>query len=533
MEVRRMAVRRPTEAEQGVRPMGAEQELGLTCKPTRTGRGFRPITLAQHVPFWILNEIAKRYEGRHAHLDVNVWPSTGGRYYIDTQSHPEFATPECTSLDELVGQILAGRKVYADAAASVDTSQANGVRELILVGNDYAQTESEFLIESFGGLHENYLVENGKDNLLLHALLKYDNLTTEEEHAEAIFASQLATRVVYTGNGYLSFKDGQYTFFLSSRLPFIAHFKSAMTLRTRPLLQKRDEPHLYGDAKEHSFRWHVIAGNPNVSQVAMFLTFGTTNLLLRFAEEAPELFLKLPALADPVKALKTINADIHCDVKLLCTDGVWRTAVQLQQVYRKAIAAYILNVSGDPDYVVAQNEKVLALWDANLKQLAEDPLAIDGLRDWSLKRALFQERLTKWDVDTDEMVPKKIQRKLYYLDMLYHMVSALPESAEVRRVQERLLTPVVSEGVVKGQIAGPPGQLDFPPIRSWARGNLIELMDTHGLKITLINWEVMIIEGHSGPERTFEFSDVVPDYANYVLRCEEEIENGTFLNGKN
>ena len=114
----------------------------------------------------------------------------------------------------------------------------------------------------------------------------------------------------------------------------------------------------------------------------------------------------LAARRDPVKALKGVKADLPCDGELWCTDGVWRTEVQLQQVYRKAIAADILNVSGDPDYVVAQNEKVLALWDANLKQLAEDPLAIDGLRGWSLKRAPFQQRLTKCDPAPVELVPK-------------------------------------------------------------------------------------------------------------------------------
>src|SRR6266849_8520814 len=82
------------------RIFGLENEYGVTC----TFRGSRRLS-PDEVARYLFRRVVSW--GRSS----NVFLRNGARLYLDVGSHPEYATPECDSLIDLVTHDKAGERI--------------------------------------------------------------------------------------------------------------------------------------------------------------------------------------------------------------------------------------------------------------------------------------------------------------------------------------------------------------------------------------------------------------------------------------
>ena len=82
------------------RIFGLENEYGVTC----TLRGQRRLS-PDEVARYLFRRVVSW--GRSS----NVFFENGARLYLDVGSHPEYATPECDSISDLVAHDKAGERI--------------------------------------------------------------------------------------------------------------------------------------------------------------------------------------------------------------------------------------------------------------------------------------------------------------------------------------------------------------------------------------------------------------------------------------
>ena len=105
------------------RIFGLENEYGVTC----TFRGQRRLSP---------DEVARYLFRRVVHWgrSSNVFLENGARLYLDVGSHPEYATPECDAVEELITHDKAGERILESLLAAAEALQL-AVRALTVTQN--------------------------------------------------------------------------------------------------------------------------------------------------------------------------------------------------------------------------------------------------------------------------------------------------------------------------------------------------------------------------------------------------------------
>ena len=292
----------------------------------------------------------------------------GARFYND-HTHPEYSTPECRSLRDLVAHDRAGERIVVRAAQ----------RRNEMLGGSYVQlykNNTDFHGHSYG-CHDNYLVLRSIPfTALVSGLIPF-----------------LVSRQVFTGAGKLGV-EAQETAFrpglcqLSQRADFVETELSVDTMHNRPILNTRDEPH----ADRRRFRrLHLILGDANMCEYATALKVGTTRLVLELIErgKAPHI-----GLDDPVLAVKDISRDPSLKVPVRLDDGSTMSALDLQGLYCEAACRELGEQDEDTAWILRE-------WDEVLRLLHHDRAQLIGRVDWvtklwSLEAFAEAERLN-WD----------------------------------------------------------------------------------------------------------------------------------------
>src|SRR5688500_19709335 len=91
------------------RIFGLENEYGVTC----TLRGQRRLS-PDEVARYLFRRVVSR--GRSS----NVFLENGARLYLDVGSHPEYATPECGPISDLVIPDKAGERIREPLVRSAE-----------------------------------------------------------------------------------------------------------------------------------------------------------------------------------------------------------------------------------------------------------------------------------------------------------------------------------------------------------------------------------------------------------------------------
>ena len=222
------------------RIFGLENEYGVTC----TLRGQRRLS-PDEVARYLFRRVVSW--GRSS----NVFLENGARLYLDVGSHPEYATPECDSIRDLVVHDKAGERILEGLVQSAEQRlREEGIRgEVFLFKNNTDSAGNSY------GCHENYLVEREGD---------FSKFTD-------VLIPFLVTRQIYAGAGKVLQTARGAMYCIAQRAEHIWEGVSSATTRSRPIINTRDEPH--ADA-ERFRRLHVIVGDSNMSEYATFLKVG-------------------------------------------------------------------------------------------------------------------------------------------------------------------------------------------------------------------------------------------------------------------
>jgi proteasome accessory factor A len=293
-----------------------------------------------------------------AEIKSDLVLKNGARFYND-HAHPEYCTPECSSLLEILQQDWAGDSLVMDCAAAVSSASDNPVR--------LYKNNTDFCGHSYG-CHENYLVSR---ELPWNAL------------AEGMQAF-LVTRQIFCGAGKYGREDEDrfvgFGFQIAQRSDFFSELQSVDTMQRRPLVNTRDEPHAN---RQKYRRFHVILGDSNLSPFATYLKLGTTALVLEalINRIPPE---RIPRLQDPIGALRSIATDSRWQWETRLLDGRASTAIEIQRTYLELVSEF--SGINSPDW-----HRLVTEWSEVLDDLERDPLSTADRLDWSAKYRLIEQ----------------------------------------------------------------------------------------------------------------------------------------------
>src|SRR5680860_276587 len=359
------------------RIFGIENEYGVTC----TFGGQRRLT-PDEVARYLFRKVVSW--GRSS----NVFLANGSRLYLDVGSHPEYATPECDDVRQLVTHDKAGERIVeglvADAQQRITDEGISG--EIYVFKNNTDSAGNSY------GCHENYLVGRaGEFQKLSDVLIPF-----------------LVTRQVTCGSGKIATTARGATYCLSQRADHIWEGVSSATTRSRPIINTRDEPH--ADAEKYR-RLHVIVGDSNMSETTTMLKVGSADLVLRMfeaGESMPDLTLE-----NPIRAIREISHDLTGRKKVKLADGRELSAVQIQAEYYERAAAFVDREGlNDPSH-----KSVLDLWHRTLIAVDTGDLALVGTEiDWVIKYQLISRYAAKHNLPLSS--PRIAQ-----LDLAYHDIN--------------------------------------------------------------------------------------------------------------
>src|ERR1700754_3419430 len=118
--------------------------------PHLDARGFRARELLQDTDESAYYEIDKRRPLSFEEIKSDLVLSNGARFYND-HAHPEYSTPECSTLREIVAQDKAGERILAECAKRRNTHLPEGCETRLYKNN------TDFVGHSYG-CHDNYLM---------------------------------------------------------------------------------------------------------------------------------------------------------------------------------------------------------------------------------------------------------------------------------------------------------------------------------------------------------------------------------------
>lgn len=387
------------------RIFGIENEYGVTC----TLRGQRRLS-PDEVARYLFRRVVSW--GRSS----NVFLENGARLYLDVGSHPEYATPECDDIAEVVAHDKAGERILEGLVVGAEERlEEEGIRGKIYVFKNNTDSAGNSY-----GCHENYLVSRHKDfHRTVDVLIPF-----------------LVTRQIFVGAGKLSQTPRGTGYSIAQRADHIWEGVSSATTRSRPIINTRDEPH--ADAERYR-RLHVIAGDSNMSEYATFVKMGTMVALLQMIER--DVVFRDLTLENPIRAIREVSHDTSCTRKLRLANGRELSALDIQWEYLDRAMRFSRS-PGFPPQVQAAVDR----WEHLLTGLEKDPMTLDREVDWVMKYKLLERYSTKRDIPMSD--PRMSMMDLAYHDVdrtrgLYYMM----ESAGLT---DRMVTDErVAEAVIK------------------------------------------------------------------------------------
>src|ERR1700675_3256766 len=337
------------------RIFGLENEYGVTC----TLRGQRRLS-PDEVARYLFRRVVSW--GRSS----NVFLRNGARLYLDVGSHPEYATPECDNVVDLVIHDKAGERTLEGLLVDAERR----LREEGIAGDIYLFKNNTDSAGNSYGCHENYLVgRHGEVGRLADILIPV-----------------LVTRQVICGAAKVLPTRRGAVYCVSQRAEHIWESVSSATTRSRPIINTRDEPH--ADA-ERFRRLHVIVGDSNMSEDATFLKVGATSIVLRMLE-APSTVMRDLTLENPIRAIREISHDITCRRPVRLANGRELSAIDIQAEYLNRALAFAKRPGLPP-----LEQKALEMWEHVMSHLEQDPLKLTTEVDWVIKHNLIESYRTR------------------------------------------------------------------------------------------------------------------------------------------
>ncbi len=421
--------------------------------PHRDARGFRAAELLQDTDESAYFEIDRNRPLSFEEIKSDLVLSNGARFYND-HAHPEYSTPECTTLRDLVAQDKAGERILAECARR---------RNLKLPGDQAVRlykNNTDFSGHSYG-CHDNYLMRRD---------VPWDRIV-------AGFLPFLVTRQIFAGAGKMGIETesagGQPGIYqISQRADFFSVLVSIDTMNRRPLVNTRDEPH--ADPRRYR-RFHVILGDANMSEWATALKIGTTSLVLDLIERglAPQI-----EIAQPIDATKSISRDQTYDWIIELSDGRKISAIDVQRIYLAAAGKSMADSGAEVKWLLRE-------WEGVLNDLERDIMLCRDRIDWVAKKELLQ---TLRDGEKLSWTDPWLQS----IDLEYHNI--LPEAGlYYELLRQGAMRAFVTEAEIKQAIFAPPADT-----RAYFRGRSVAKFNS---QIISIQWDEIVFADGATSQR--------------------------------
>ena len=399
------------------RIFGLENEYGVTC----TFHGQRRLS-PDEVARYLFRRVVSW--GRSS----NVFLRNGARLYLDVGSHPEYATPECDSIVDLVTHDKAGERTLEGLLQDAERR----LREEGIAGDIYLFKNNTDSAGNSYGCHENYLVgRHGEFSRVADILVPF-----------------LVTRQLICGAGKVLQTPRGAVFCVSQRAEHIWESVSSATTRSRPIINTRDEPH--ADA-ERFRRLHVIVGDSNMSETTTLLKIGATDLVLRMVE-ANVVFRDM-TLENPIRAIREISHDPTGRKKVKLANGREASALEMQREYLTKAQDFIDRRGADGTV-----KQVLDLWSRTLRAVETGDLSlVDREIDWVIKHQLIERYRARHDLPLSS--PRIAQIDLTYHDInrgrgLYYLAERRGEVERVTRDIEVFAAKSVPPQTTRARLRG-------------------------------------------------------------------------------
>ena len=470
------------------RIVGTESEYAPVCHISHRTRGAGPDT---GDPPSLQEQIAARLMACRSALNIPMageFLGNGGRLYLDRGGHPEYATPECRQVVDLVAHEIAGDRLVSELADVLNgRNPANPVHVY--------KNNVDFHGHTYGG-HENYLITpRGLDDIA--RLLPF-----------------LVTRQIYTGAGksMLAARDRDSGFQISQRADFFDCTYSDRTSEVRGIINIRKREITHSDQNR---RLHLIIGDSNMAQYSIGLKIGTTLLMLSLLEAGglpPDL-----ELLSPAPALKAVSRDLNAAiaVRRQGRQGNY-SALDIQSVCLEQALRYF--AVHPPS---AEEAHWLSIWEETLKGLTalkvdqanmvleQDEAHLRRRIDWVLKLWLLERSRSK---GADERQLKKLDFKYHDLDPqtgLYERCLALD-----------LVDRLISEAAIHRAVSHPPSDT-----RACIRGQVVRQAFGKTVDVDVENWARMRVKARSNqPGARHCFNFFKQDRNSLVIRLEDPFQ---------
>ncbi|MCC6225257.1 MAG: Pup--protein ligase [Microthrixaceae bacterium] len=390
------------------RIFGLENEYGVTC----TLRGQRRLS-PDEVARYLFRRVVSW--GRSS----NVFLANGARLYLDVGSHPEYATPECDSVHDLVAHDKAGERILEQLLDSAEQRLGEeGIRgDIYLFRNNTDSAGNSY------GCHENYLTS------------RRDELT----HYTEVLIPFLVSRQIYAGAGKILQTARGAMFCISQRAEHIWEGVSSATTRSRPIINTRDEPHSDSDRYR---RLHVIVGDSNMGEYPTFLKVGATAILLRMLED-PTVVLRDMTLENPIRAIREISHDLTCQRRVRLANGREASAFEIQSEYLNRALRYAETHDLQP-----QEKQALEMWQHVMAGLETDPFSLDREVDWVTKHNLVERYRTRDNLTL-------AHPRIALLDLQFHDIKR-SRSVFYKLQRRGLVERIVTDGDIAEAVESPP-----------------------------------------------------------------------------
>lgn len=351
----------------------------------------------------------------------------GARLYND-HGHPEYATPECESLAELVLHDVAGE--LAVARAGIAFAEVTG-REVRLYKNN-----TDFHGASYGS-HESYL---------------YSREFGFEEIYRAV-TPMLIARQLLCGAGKVGAESGKSCDFqLSQRADFLTEAATADTLYRRPVFNTRDEPH--ADPAKWG-RLHVIAGDANMIPSSTRRKAGLAMLALALLQEGEPPVWNIPHPAD---AFRAVSRDPKHEGPIELEGRSWTTAAEILESYFAAAERTLgLRPAAGLEGLAGELADVIAECQMLLEALGDCPERFRSKVDWAAKRWMLEQVMEAEGWDWDEPALRAYDLEYHRIPSGEGLYDALAEDGQIEP------RPMAAE--LEARLEGV-----FEPTRARARG---------------------------------------------------------------
>jgi Pup amidohydrolase len=436
--------------------------------PHLDARGFRARELLQDTDESAYYEIDKNRPLSFEEIKSDLVLSNGARFYND-HAHPEYSTPECTTLRQIVAQDKAGERILAECARRRNLKLPAG-HEVCLYKNN-----SDFVGHSYG-CHDNYLMSRD---------FAWDRIVSG-------ILPFLITRQIFSGAGKMGIETESVAsqpgiYQISQRADFFSVLVSIDTMNRRPLVNTRDEPH--ADMNRYR-RFHVILGDSNMSEWATAMKMGTTSIILDLIERgrAPQL-----EIAQPIDANKSISRDQTYDWIIELKDGRKISAIDVQRIYLEAASnmnpaspGYSESVrerggAASNPWVDEDRQWILREWENVLNDLERDVMVTRDRVDWVAKKfllnALQEEEKLAWS-----------DPWLQSIDLEYHNID-LERGLYYELVRQGSMRRVATEDEIRLSIFNPP-----ETTRAFFRGRSVARFNN---EIASIQWDEIVFANGS------------------------------------